>query len=155
MNDLILSDTIVDEARQTRDRVETELARADIPGEVVVTGPASIPGVLTRGDIDLHLRVDPALFETAVERLRTIYPPASLRSWAPTLAVFDVPAARPTGLAVTPVASTHDKRFTSAWQRLPNEPDLLREYNAIKLQDQTVDVYEERKSAFFDRIAKC
>src|SRR5438309_1027500 len=82
-------------------------------------------------------------------------PPASLRSWAPTLAVFDVPAARPTGLAVTPVASTHDKRFTSAWQRLPNEPDLLREYNAIKLQDQTVDVYEERKSAFFDRIAKC
>jgi len=113
-----------------------------------------MPGVLTRGDTDLHLRVDVALFQTAVERLRAIYTPASLQSWAPTLAVFDVPSTRSTGLAVTPVASPHDQRFTLAWTRLRAEPDLLREYNTLKSQHYTSDVYEECKSAFFDRIAR-
>jgi len=38
MNDLILSDLILTEAREVRDRVETELAQVDIPGKLVVTG---------------------------------------------------------------------------------------------------------------------
>jgi GrpB-like predicted nucleotidyltransferase (UPF0157 family) len=150
---LIWSQTILDEARRACRRVEADLSRAGVPGRVLVTGPACTPGVLTRGDIDLQLRISPQLFERAVRDIRAIYPPASLHSWAPTLAVFDVPADRPTGLAVTPVGSPHDIRFTIAWDRLRREPGLLREYNALKTEHYGSPAYEERKSAFFSRIA--
>lgn len=146
------SETLLHEARRVRDRVERDLSSTGVPGDVVITGPASLPSVLTKGDVDLHLRVPPDRFDDAVRRLDELYEPASLHSWAPTLAVFDVPAAVATGLAVTPIGSIHDRRFTVAWLRLRTEPDLLREYNAIKSEFFGTADYENRKSAFFDTI---
>jgi hypothetical protein len=147
------SDTILDDARRVLRRVERELTRARVAGEVVVTGPASMPGVLTKGDLDLQLRVPPDQFDVAVRRLSEIYARASVHAWAATLAVFDVSAAEPAGLAVTPIGSPHDRRFTSTWLRLRSEPDLLREYNTIKTDFYGTAEYESRKSAFFDKIA--
>ena len=74
--------------------------------------------------------------------------------WAPTLATFTVPAALPTGIAVTPAGSVHDLRFTRGWHLLAADPDLVGEYNAVKLAAQASDdgSYEDRKSAFFDRL---
>ena len=125
-----------------------------IDGEVLLTGGASVPGALTKGDVDLHLRVPPASFGSAVDRLRTEYPTASPSAWAGTLAVFDVPASRPTGLAVTPAGSEHDVRFSKAWQRLRTDPALLEEYNDLKRAAFGDASYEERKSAFFTRLAE-
>lgn len=110
-----------------------------------------MPGVRTRGDIDLHLRVEPDDFDEVVSRLNDLYNPASRHAWADTLAVFDVPAIRPTGLAVTPVGSPHDWRFTQSWHRLRADPVLLEEYNALKSRYAGTASYEEQKSAFFDR----
>ena len=152
MVSLIWSDTILAEAGATRDRVAAELVEAQINGVVTVTGPAGMPGVLTRGDVDLHLRVDPGHFAEVVSRLGRLYEPTSQNSWAATLAVFEVPADRPTGLAVTPVGSPHDRRFSRSWERLRTEPDLLHDYNALKVRHVDTDSYEEHKSAFFDRI---
>jgi hypothetical protein len=71
--------------------------------------------------------------------------------WQPTLATFAVPGARlPTGIAVTPTGSEHDVRFRRTWRLLSTNPDLLAEYNAMKLAGE--GDYEQRKSAFFDRI---
>jgi GrpB-like predicted nucleotidyltransferase (UPF0157 family) len=153
MDSLVWSDTLLDEADRLWRRVAGELTAARVPGDVVLVGPASLPGVLTRGDIDLHLRVPAGDFAAAVERLHTCYRPTSRDSWAPTLAVFDIPATRPAGLAVTPVGSEHDRRFTTSWRRLRSEPDLLREYNALKSAHVATPDYEERKSAFFSRIS--
>jgi uncharacterized protein len=153
MDGLIWSDTIVAEAATARDRVAAELARAGVPGVLTVTGPAGMPGVLTRGDIDLHLRVEPDDFADAVTRLVDLYAPASRHSWADTLAVFEVPATRATGLAVTPVGSPHDRRFTRSWQRLLTDPVLLAAYNDLKRRYAGAAAYEEQKSAFFDRVA--
>jgi hypothetical protein len=154
MADLIWSDTILAEASAARDRVAADLTGVGVAGEVVVTGPAGRPGVLTRGDIDLHLRVAPADFDAVVARLRDLYPPASLHAWAPTLAVFEVPAARLTGLAVTPIGSPHERRFTGSWQRLAADPELLAAYNALKTEHVGTESYEERKSAFFDDLTR-
>lgn len=151
---LILSDTIVEEARAACRRVRRQLAGLGIEGEVVLTGGASVPGALTKGDIDLHLRVPPSSFDDAVARLRTEYPTASPWAWAATLAVFDVPSTRPTGLAVTPVGSEHDLRFSRAWQRLRTDPVLLEEYNSLKTDSFGAASYEDRKSAFFTRLTE-
>jgi hypothetical protein len=153
MTSLVWSDTILDDASRTRDRVEADLQRAQIPGSVVLTGPASMPGVLTKGDIDLHLRVPPDQFEAVVRELRNLYLHASLHSWAATLAVFHVPAEIPTGLAVTPLDSPHDRRFTSTWNLLRDDPGLLAQYNILKSSSFGTARYEEQKSEFFSRIA--
>lgn len=150
----MLSDTLVEEARAACRQVRRQLAGLGIEGEVELTGGASVPGALTKGDIDLHLRVPPGSFEAAVARLRTEYPTASPSAWAATLAVFEVPSTRPTGLAVTPVGSEHDLRFSRAWHRLRTDPALLEEYNALKRNSFGDPSYEELKSAFFTLLAE-
>ena len=153
MERLIWSESIVEEALVIRDRVEADLQRVEVVGELVVTGPASMVGVLTKGDLDLHLRVPVGEFHSVVERLRDIYRPSALSAWGPSLAVFDIPATRPTGVAATPVGSEHDHRFTRVWRRLRAEPGLLARYNALKLDYFGTELYEERKSAFFTTVA--
>ena len=153
MSELVWSDGLLDEARQIRRDVAAALAVLGVPGELVLTGGASVPGALTRGDIDLHLRVRPADFGAAVTRLGEAYPVASPDAWADTLAVFAVPGRRATGLAVTPVHSEHDDRFRSTWRALQRSPELLAEYNAIKSATAGTGDYEQRKSDFFSRVS--
>ena len=148
--ELVRSDDVLPEARRTRDDVAEELRALGIPGDLVLTGASSVPGALTKGDVDLHLRVEGAAFEEVVERLRGVYPVGSPHAWAATLAVFDVSTSRPAGLAVTPVGSVHDVRFTEAWQALRDHPEWLQAYNSLKAEAADPDAYEVRKAAFFD-----
>jgi GrpB-like predicted nucleotidyltransferase (UPF0157 family) len=134
-------------AAAERERLRT----MGVPGQLELTGGSSVPGALTRGDVDLHLRVRPADFAATVARLRRAYEVVHPEIWAPTLATFAVPAALPAGLAVTPAGSEHDLRFTRSWRLLAADPALVDEYNAVKLAAGEDD-YEDRKSAFFDRL---
>jgi hypothetical protein len=144
-------------SEEYRDRaleiLESERARLrslDLPGDLELVGGASVAGALTKGDIDLHLRVDPAEFEGVVTRLRSVHTVVHPEIWCETLAAFEVTVtALPTGLAVTPVGGTHDVRFSRTWELLRSRPDLVAEYNAAKLAPGN---YEANKSAFFDRI---
>jgi hypothetical protein len=133
---------------------ERERLRAcGVVGELLLTGGSSVPGALTRGDVDLHLRVRPVAFAPVVAVLRRMYVAVRPEIWGPTLATFAVPAALEAGMAVTPAGSEHDLRFTRAWQLLAADPVLLSEYNAAKLADTAGEnTYENRKSAFFDRL---
>ncbi len=152
MDELVASDGLVGEACRIRDDVESSLTAWEVPGEVELTGGLSVPGTLTRGDVDLHLRVDPEAFDAVVARLREVLPVASPQSWAATLAVFEVPGPLPTGLAVTPLHSEHDRRFRLAWEALRRDPELLARYNALKSETVGTGDYEERKSRFFTAI---
>ncbi|MEV4640640.1 hypothetical protein AB0J80_25180 [Actinoplanes sp. NPDC049548] len=119
--------------------------------ELTLTGGSSVPGALTKGDVDLHLTVAPEDFAAAVATLRRLYRVVHPQIWQDTLATFAVDAELPTGIAVTPAGSEHDLRFRRSWQRLAADPGLLAAYNAMKLEPG--GDYESRKSAFFDRLA--
>jgi GrpB-like predicted nucleotidyltransferase (UPF0157 family) len=124
-----------------------------VVGELLLTGGSSVPGALTRGDVDLHLRVRPVEFASVVALLRGTYVVVHPDIWGPTLAAFGVAAALESGMAVTPAGSEHDLRFTRTWQLLAADPALLAEYNAVKLAGRADEsTYEDRKSAFFDRL---
>jgi GrpB-like predicted nucleotidyltransferase (UPF0157 family) len=129
-----------------------------VPGELVLVGGSSVPGALTHGDVDLHLRVLEPDFAVAVDLLRSVLPVVHPEIWAATLATFTVPRRAatdpPTGLAVTPRGSEHDVRFTRSWQLLAADPELVERYNAMKLAGDGPEGpgYETRKSAFFDRL---
>jgi GrpB protein len=152
MSDLLWSDTIAEDARLIYAAVELRLRELQVPGTLELTGAASLPGVLTKGDIDLHLRVPERAFAHVIDRLRAAYRPTNIEVWAPTLVVFDIPGSRPAGLAVTPVGSEHDRRFTAAWRCLAEDRALLEEYNELKRTAFGDPSYEDRKSAFFSRI---
>ncbi|QGQ21108.1 hypothetical protein GC089_14505 [Cellulomonas sp. JZ18] len=122
-----------------------------VPGELVWTGGSSVPGALTRGDVDLHLRVAPEEFARAVALLREDHAVVHPEIWCATLATFAVDAPVPAGLAVTPVGSEHDVRFTRTWELLRTDPRLLAAYNAMKTSAADAD-YEDRKSVFVDRL---
>jgi len=124
-------------------------------GELVLTGATSLPAALTRGDIDLHLRVPPSDFTTAVEALKQPYRVVHPQIWTESLATFEVPdAPLPTGVAVTPIGSEHDIRFTKSWALLAHAPQLLEAYNDLKRRYEggDVDAYEAAKSAFFTEL---
>ena len=141
-----------DRALEVLATTREELTTLGVDGDLVLVGGTSVAGALTVGDVDLHLRVPPEAFDPTVALLSEHLAVASPAAWAPTLAVFAVPAALPTGLAVTPVGSEHDVRFTRCWQRLAAEPALLAEYNAVKAEHVGTSEYEAEKSAFFDRL---
>lgn len=132
---------------------------ADLPAglpagpELALVGGSSVAGALTRGDVDLHLRLPAAAFDGAVARLRDVHPVVRPEIWQPTLATFAVEADLPTGLAVTPAGSEHDLRFRRGWQLLAADPALLDAYNRTKLRHLAdAAAYERAKSAFFDLL---
>ncbi|MFC8192112.1 GrpB family protein [Cellulomonas sp. NPDC057328] len=128
------------------------LAAAGVSGALVWTGASSLPGALTRGDVDLHLRVPPDDVESAVAAVRALHAVRRPDLWCATLATFAVEAPLPTELAVTPVGSEHDVRFTRTWDLLRADPHLLAEYNAVKRRADGTPAYEDAKSAFFTRL---
>lgn len=143
-----------DAAVAIRQRERARLRTLGLPGTLVLVGGTSVAGALTRGDVDLHLRVPRDAFPATVAALEAIYDIVRPDIWAPTLATFSVQAALPTGLAATPVGSVHDVRFTRTWQLLAADPALVAEYNAVKtlLDGPSGTHYEDRKSAFFDHV---
>ena len=137
--------------RRERDRLAVLLPQ---PHELLLVGGSSMAGALTKGDVDLHLRVPAWAFAPVVTALSTVHQIVHPEMWQPTLATFTVDAPLPTGIAVTPAGSTHDVRFTRSWRRLAADPALVAAYNEMKLRHQHDPAeYERRKSAFFDRLA--
>ncbi len=128
------------------------LAAAGVPGELLWTGASSVPQALTRGDVDLHLRVPPDAFAAAVDVVRVLHAVRRPDLWCATLATFAVDAPLPTELAVTPVGSEHDVRFTRTWDLLRADPRLLAAYDAVKQRADGSADYEAAKAAFLDRL---
>jgi hypothetical protein len=136
--------------RHERDRLAALLPD---PHELLLIGGSSLPEALTKGDVDLHLRVPVAAFPGVVTALSDIYEVVHPQIWQPTLATFAVEAALPAGVAVTPAGSEHDLRFTRSWQRLAADPALVLAYNDLKVRHRDdPGKYERHKSAFFDSL---
>jgi GrpB-like predicted nucleotidyltransferase (UPF0157 family) len=152
-------------ARELRELVAAVVAdrAAEIAGllpeaEVVHTGGTSLDDALTRGDVDFHVRVPADDFPEAAAALERRYEPYRPEMWTDAFAAFLVPEERrlPTGMALTAVGGEHDRRFTSGWERLHRDPDLLAEYNDLKRRFEGTndeDGYRTAKSAFFSRLA--
>ena len=139
------------QAVEIRDAEAARLERLLGPHELILVGGRSIVGALTRGDVDLHLRVPPGDFESSVAVLRATCRIVHPEIWQSTLATFEVDGDVDVGIAVTPAGSEHDLRFTHAWARLASDGALLERYNAMKLASTAGD-YEERKARFFDDL---
>jgi GrpB-like predicted nucleotidyltransferase (UPF0157 family) len=136
-------------ARRILASERSKLVRGKVPGELSLTGGSSLEGLLTKGDIDLHLRVADSDFAVAVERLSGIYSAARPEIWTSRFAVFEQPSAPPVGVAVTVIGSEHDTRFLRSWDRLGSDQTVREQYNLLKRTSRDV---EGSKSRFFDGL---
>jgi GrpB-like predicted nucleotidyltransferase (UPF0157 family) len=81
--------------------------------EIEHVGATSVPGALTKGDVDVLVRVSGQRFADAVERLRPLYAVHQAHNWTGTLASFvDREAIEPpVGVQLVVAGSSDDTMF--------------------------------------------
>ncbi len=126
-----------------------KLIAEKVPGDLFLTGGSSLAGLLTKGDIDLHLRVTADDFPVAVSRLPGLFAAARTEIWTSWFAVFERASTPPVGVAVTVVGSEHDLRFVRSWEQLGRSAAAREQYNHLKRTSTDV---EADKSRFFDSL---
>lgn len=130
------------------------LPRADVEH----VGATAVPGALTKGDVDLVVRVNEPDFPTAVEILSRRYAIHQPHNWTPTLASFKASEAADLGVGIQLVVegSAADGFFGPFRDALINSPALLAEYNQLKQRMDGLDYerYTERKGAFVERVLR-
>ena len=133
--------------------------RARLPeAEIEHVGSTSIPGALTKGDLDLLARVDAAEFDAAVRTVRGMYDVHQPENWTPTYASFVDPAAvdPPVGVQVAVRGSDDDLLFGPFREAMIADPALLDAYNRLKLERDGEDYarYTEAKGAFVEQVLR-
>jgi GrpB-like predicted nucleotidyltransferase (UPF0157 family) len=115
-----------------------------------------LPGALTKGDVDLLVRVSESDFPTAVGALCRLYAVHQPHNWTSTLASFIAPDAAELGVGIQLVVkgSDADGFFGPFRNALINTPALLAEYNELKLRLDGLDYeqYTEQKDEFIERV---
>jgi GrpB-like predicted nucleotidyltransferase (UPF0157 family) len=128
-----------------------------IPGaEVVHVGSTAVPGALTKGDLDLMVRVGAGGFEPAVRALGSAYSIHQPENWTPSFASFVDPQASdpPVGVQLVVAGSKEEAIFEPFLEALRDHPALLAEYNTLKrrLDGSDYELYTRVKGEFIERV---
>jgi len=117
-------------------------------------GSTATPGVRTKGDLDIQVRVPPERFAEAEAVLAGAYERNEKSDRTEDFASFqDETLPVPLGIQLTAMGGKHDF-FSEARDRLRADPALLAEYDALKARWEGGDMkaYREEKSAFFAKL---
>ena len=117
-------------------------------------GSTSIPGATTKGDIDIVVRVLKEDFLKTRDILKGIYETHQLDNWSETFASFkDDNRALPLGIQLT-IMDCEDDVFVTFRDILRSSPEMLSEYNALKIscQNQDTEIYIAKKAEFFEQL---
>jgi len=124
--------------------------------EVEHVGATAVPGALTKGDVDVLVRVGELEFPAAVEALSRRYAIHQAHNWTPALASFTDPDAvdLPVGIQLVVTGSEADRFFGPFRDALIGSDALLAEYNALKLRLDGLEYerYTELKAQFIERV---
>jgi GrpB-like predicted nucleotidyltransferase (UPF0157 family) len=148
-----VGDVLVEAALRTHRR---RIARL-LPGaEIVHVGSTAVPGALTKGDVDLMVRVPANAFEPAVRALGSAYSVHQPENWTPTYASFVDPESTdpPVGVQLVVAGSKDEALFEPFVAALRGDPALLAEYNALKrrLDGSDYERYTREKGDFIERV---
>ena len=131
------------------------VARQLVPdAEVHHIGATALPTGLTKGDVDVNIRVGIDGFARAVQLLRRHYEPAQEHNWTPTYASFNADSyPLPLGIQVTVIGSPDD--FLLALRDIMRtKPAVLDEYNECKRRAAALgpDGYWHAKDTFLSAL---
>ena len=128
-----------------------------VPGaDVQHIGSTAIPSSLTKGDLDIQVRVKGKDFEKAQSAFLKMYKPNKGNLSTRTYASFkDNSGKIPLGVQLTVISSKEDN-FTSLRDILLNNKKHLEEYNALKkrYQGKSMREYRKAKGKFVEKVLK-
>jgi len=131
-----------------RQRIARLLPRADVQH----IGSTAIPGSLTKGDLDLLVRVGQDEFAAASRALSEIYEAHQPEEWQDDFASFALPPESEIAVGVQLVveAGESDRLFLGFRDLLRSRADLRDAYNELKdaHRDEGMDPYREAKARF-------
>jgi GrpB-like predicted nucleotidyltransferase (UPF0157 family) len=138
---------VVQEAR----RIMRLLPYADVHH----VGSTAIPKSLTKGDVDLNVRVPRDQFHEAVSALRRVYDVNQLENWSDDFASFkdDDSFLLKFGVQLT-VRGSQDDVFLAIRELFLGNRNLVKEYDDLKrsFDGKSMDDYWAAKAAFFTRL---
>ncbi|MFF8802541.1 MULTISPECIES: GrpB family protein [unclassified Methylobacterium] len=124
--------------------------------EVLHIGATAIPGCLTKGDLDIVVRVDPSHFTTVNGRLAASFDRNAGSIHTDDFAAFEDQDLHPhLGLQLTAKGGAFDIFHLFA-QALRADRDLVERYNALKLRHHTrsMALYRAQKDAFVAEVLR-
>ena len=122
--------------------------------EIEHVGATAVPGCLTKGDLDVVVRVTPDAFAAAERTLSHLFERDLGSDRTDSFAAFkDDEAQPPLGVQLV-VRGTPLDVFVRFRDRLRADPGLVAQYNAIKLRHngRGMDTYRAAKSAFIETV---
>ncbi|MGH7141585.1 MAG: GrpB family protein [Minisyncoccia bacterium] len=116
-------------------------------------GGTAVPGLLTKGDLDINVRVQEKVFSDAVERLKGAYEINQPHNWTPAYASFKDDS-RDLGIQLTAVGSPVDY-FVAQRDILRAHPGKVVELNRLKekFEGKDMDSYRLAKGEFFEKLS--
>ena len=142
---------------------EVELVLAELRGELSTIAPdvcvehigaTSMPDGITKGDVDVNLRVAAERFDSLVASLSARFDVAQPQNWSGTYASFsDARRGLPLGIQVT-VTGSDDDFLVDLRDRMLENPDLRCRYDAVKRANASAgrDAYWHAKDDFLRRL---
>jgi len=137
-------------------RHRARIAAALPAAEVEHIGATAVPGALTKGDLDLLVRVPRPEFAAAVAYLESLYEVNQPENWNGGFASFrELPEREvPVGVQLVVSGGIDDRMLISWRDRLLNDPEMLARYNDFKRRHTDVadDAYIEAKAEFIESV---
>ena len=117
-------------------------------------GGTSVPGTISKGDLDINVRVDQAGFNSVIEKLKTIYEINQPNNWTAGFASFKDDSCD-LGVQVTAIGSSDDC-FITQRDYLRAHPEKVTELNQLKekFEGKSMDEYRKEKGVFFEGLTK-
>jgi GrpB-like predicted nucleotidyltransferase (UPF0157 family) len=123
--------------------------------EVEHIGATSVPGLLTKGDLDLQVSVPLEEFNQALVLLQTEYSDHQLENWTESFASFkdEKGSDIPVGVQLVIQGSESDF-FVKSRELLLAQPEKVEELNRLKQShaDGDMDTYIKHKGEFFTTL---
>lgn len=115
-------------------------------------GGTAILGTISKGDLDINIRVEPKDFQEAVEILKGLYEINQPDNWTSGFASFKDDS-RNLGIQLTVIGSDDDC-FVAQREYLKSHPDKVEELNSLKemFEGKNMDEYRKEKGKFFERL---
>lgn len=123
--------------------------------EIQHIGSTSIHDSITKGDLDIVVRVPKEEFRIALEQLKSIYDINQPENWSDTFASFK--DEKNLGIdfgAQLVIKDSKSDDFTKLRDILRQNPELVQELNSIKMKynGKSMADYRKEKADFFERL---
>ena len=142
-------------AAEAFDRLKPELAALlPVSADIIHVGATAVPGCLTKGDLDVAVRVPDEDFEIAEAALSARFPRNHGSVQTMDFAAFEVRGANPeTGIQLAVIGGPFD-HFHVFGPALLAHPALLEGYNELKtmFEGQPMETYRAAKALFINAV---